>query len=299
MTAAGGPASVDPDPFESNRARLFGLAYRLLGQVADAEDVVQETWLAWQATDRSAVANPAAYLTRAVTNRSLNQLRTITRRRESYVGPWLPEPLATAPSAAGPEDQAVLADSLSYAMLVLLDQLNPRERVAFVLRDVFDVPAVEVAAMLGTTPAAVRTLHRRARTHVRGDRSHQRPARPPAPSRETTQRFLQALREGNPAVALDVLAPDVRLITDGGGKAKAALRPIIGPERVARFFAGVAGRFPDLSVRVVPCNGQDAVLVDSAGGPSLVLVDPASGDPDRIGCIWVIRNPEKLAAFTS
>ncbi len=287
----------DEDEFETNRARLFGLAYRLLGQVADAEDVVQETWLAWRATDRAAVANPAAYLTRVVTNRSLNQLRAIARRRETYVGPWLPEPLASASPAAGPEDHAVLADSLSYAMLVLLDELSPRERAAFVLRDVFDVPAGEVAAMLGTTPAAVRTLHHRARAHVRGGPSHERKAGPAAPSRETTRRFVQALRDGDPAVALDVLAPDVQLITDGGGKARAALRPIVGPEKVGRFFAGVVGRFPVASVRVVPCNGQDAVLVETADGVSLVLVDPAAGDPDRIGCIWVIRNPEKLAAF--
>lgn len=278
--------------FETHRPRLFGLAYRLVGQVADAEDVVQETWLAWQAADRSRVANPAAYLTRAVTNRALNQLRTIQRRREAYVGPWLPEPLATAP---GPEDQAVLADSLSYAMLVLLDQLNPRERAAFVLRDVFDVPAGEVAAMLGTTPAAVRALHHRARTHVRGAPDH--PSTGTAPPREATERFVRAIREGDPTIALDVLAPDLELITDGGGKAQAALRPIIGLEKAVRFFLGVAARYPDYTVRVVACNGQEAVVMESAGGPSLALVEASANDPTRIGRIWVIRNPDKLAAL--
>ena len=294
--------AADTDPFEQHRGRLFGLAYRLLGQVTDAEDVVQETWLAWQASDRTAVANPAAYLTRAVTNRSLNQLRNIARRREAYVGPWLPEPLGAAAGTAngpgrapGPEEQAMLAEAIEYAMLVLLDQLTPRERATFVLRDVFDVPATEVAEMLATTPAAVRSMHRRARTHVRGTEYPPRARSDPPP--ETTRRFVQAVREGDLAVAVHVLAPDVELVTDGGGKAHAALRPIVGREKVTRFFLGIAARYPDYTVRVVRCNGQDALVMDTENGPSLALLEAARDDPDRIGRIWVIRNPDKLDAL--
>ncbi|MBK8436413.1 MAG: RNA polymerase sigma factor SigJ [Austwickia sp.] len=289
-----GDAPSPAQEFELFRGRLFAMAYRLLGQVADAEDVVQDTWLAWQSVNRADVVNPRAYLTRTLTHRALNQLRSIARRREDYPGVWLPEPLANSRAAAGgtnPQDAAVLADSVSYAMLVLLDRLTARERVTLVLRDVFDVPATEVAEILGTSPAAVRTMHARARSHVRMDRG----VPVPRPPREVVERFVRAIRDGDVADAMEVLAPEVRLVADGGGKARSAVRPLVGASRVLRFFLGLAQQYPDFEVRMGSCNGQDAVLVDSAGGPAVIMFGVDAADPARLGDIWVIRNPDKLS----
>src|SRR5262245_19047084 len=219
---------MNDDAFERHRRLLFTVAYEMLGSASDAEDVVQETWLRWADVDHTAVRDPRAYLVRTVTRQALNRLRTLARRREDYVGEWLPEPLVTSPDVAADVE---LAESVSMAMLTVLETLGPVERAVFVLREVFDTPYDEIAEAVGKSPAAVRQIAHRARGHVA--------ARPPRVSVSTTERqeavdrFLAAIRHGDLQGLLDVLAPDVVAIGDGGGLAPAARRPIQGAERVA------------------------------------------------------------------
>ena len=217
-----GPASAT-DVFVAHRNLLFTVAYEMLGSAADAEDVLQETWLRWAEVDRAEVRDERAYLVRITTRLSLNRMRTMARRRESYVGPWLPEPLLTTPDVA---EDVELADSLSMAMLLVLETLNPTERAVFVLREVFDFGYDEIAAAVDKTPAAVRQIAHRARNHV--DERQPRSDVTPGQREEVTARFLEATVTGNVQTLLDVLAPDVVLITDGGGAKQAALRPILG-----------------------------------------------------------------------
>ncbi|MGR6966015.1 RNA polymerase sigma factor SigJ [Geodermatophilus sp. URMC 61] len=302
MTAA--DAGTDPlAAFEQHRRLLFTVAYQMLGSVADAEDVVQDAWLRWSATDRADVADPRAYLVRITSRLALDRLGSARSRRESYVGPWLPEPLLTASSpVAGaapppdPDDAAVLGEQVSLALLVVLETLSPAERAVFVLREVFGLPAAEVAAILGRSEAAVRQTAHRAREHVRArqprfdtDRFTQRLA---------TERFLAACTGGDVEALLAALAPDVVLVTDGGGRAKAALRPIHGAEKVARFLLATTAQglaTPDLHVEVTDVNGAPGVVAWVAGAPfmtiSLVLVD------GLVEQVLVVRNPEKLAGL--
>lgn len=276
------------EAFESLRGRLFAVAYGIVGGVADAEDVVQDTWIAWSGVDGATVRDPEAYLIRMVTNRSLNSLRSRQRRREAYVGPWLPEPVDTGPR---PEDASVIADEVTFALMVLLEQLSPLERAAFVLREVFDVPTDEVADSLERSPAAVRQLVSRARGHLRGAARYDRD---PEAQRRLGSRFVEAIRTGDIGGVLDVLAPEVVLITDGGGRVQAALRPISGPENVLRFFQGLALRYPDWTAREATLNGLPALLVttdDTVSAIHLGVVDGLVTD------IWVVRNPEKLSGL--
>lgn len=276
--------------FEDLRPRLFGIAYRILGAVSDAEDVVQETWIAWNDIDQTNVASPTAYLTRAVSNRALNRLRELGRRKEDYVGPWLPEPIDTR---RRPDEAVEMADSVSYALMVLLEQLTPLERAAFVLREVFDVPTADVAEALSSNPAAVRQLVSRARAHLaERDRSYE--VDPQEHQRVATE-FLMALEVGDVARATDLLTPDVELVTDGGGVFKAALRPIHGPDKVVRFLAGLGERH-DYAAEAVEINGLPGFVFRSDADKSTSAMQLGVVD-GRIAQIWTVRNPHKLTHF--
>ncbi len=276
------------DAFVAHRNLLFTVAYEMLGSAADSEDVLQETWLRWAEVDHDGVRDERAYLVRIVTRLSLNRLRTLQRRREQYVGPWLPEPLLTTPDVA---EDVELADSVSMAMLLVLETLAPTERAVFVLREVFEVGYDEIAAAVDKSPAAVRQIAHRARAHI----EERRPRGDVAPSLrdEVIAKFVVAASTGDIQCLMDVLAPDVVLVTDGGGVKKAALRPILGREKVMRFLDGVAPRDGTAMADVVVVNGAPAVRVfldgeiDSIGS---MLVE----DGLVTGIYWV-RNPAKLA----
>ena len=224
---------MSDDPFVRHRSLLFTVAYELLGSAADAEDVVQETWLRWADVDHAQVRDARAYLVRIVTRQSLNRLRTLARRREDYVGEWLPEPLLTSPDVA---EDVELAESVSMAMLTVLETLGPTERAVFVLREVFDVPFDEIAEAVGKSPAAVRQVAHRARGHVAARRPRVQVDR--TEQERVVERFLASVLSGDLQGLLDVLAPDVVAVADGGGLARAARRPIVGAERVAAYLVG-------------------------------------------------------------
>lgn len=284
------------DVFEEHRPVLTGVAYRMLGRIADAEDVVQEAWLRWSAQEREDVREPRGYLVRTTTRLAIDRLRHVQSRRESYVGPWLPEPIATdfGPSVPDTAERAVLADSVSLAVLVVLESLSPLERAVFVLREAFGFPYAEIAATLDKSEAAVRQLAARARKHV-DERKHRYDV-DPAECRDLTERFLSAAAGGDLAGLLSLLAPDVRLIGDSGGKSKAPLRVIESADKVGRFLVAVAREpIPAVEVRVVELNGAPALIVLSGGKPDTVLqVEVLDG---RIQCVYIIRNPDKLAAL--
>jgi len=290
---------TDAEVFEEYRDLMFAVAYRMLGTIADAEDAVQDAWLRWSAAPRSDVADPRAYLARVVTNTALNRLRSARARREAYVGPWLPEPLLTdaGPSAA---DRAELAESVSVAMLVVLESLTPEERAVFVLREVFGFSHAEIGAALGRSDASVRQLAHRAREHVQ--------ARRPRydvdwdQQREVTDRFLAAAAGGDIDGLMAVLAPDVTLLTDGGGKARAALRPITGAGKVARFLTGIGGQsymgigVSEMSVEAAEINGSPGTLITARGRAIVALTLTMAGG--RVTAIQLLANPDKLAAIS-
>lgn len=269
---------------------LFGIAYRILASVADAEDILQDTWLKWSSVDADRLDQPQAYLARTVTNLAINRLKSATIQRESYVGPWLPAPLVMADDAGR---QAEQAEAISLAMLVVLETLSPLERAVFVLKDVFGFSFGEIAGMLDRSEASVRQVGSRARSHVQARRP--RYDAPADTRRRVTDRFLAACVGGDLNQMMELLAPDVTAWTDGGGKVRAALRPLHGAENVARWLLGVLRRFPsDRSARPVLVNGQPGLLVTSGGVPDNVVVIDLRPD-DRIDAIRLIRNPDKLA----
>ncbi|CAL9599539.1 RNA polymerase sigma-70 factor [Streptomyces sp. enrichment culture] len=284
------------DVFEEHRSLLLGVAYRMLGRVSDAEDVVQDAWLRWAEGDRSPVRQPRAFLVRVTTHLAIDRLRRITARGETYAGPWLPEPYVTAFGDTAPDtaEQAELADSVSLAVLVVLETLSPLERAVFVLREAFGFPHAEIAALLDRSEPAVRRLAARARRHV--DERRPRYDADPAHRRDLTERFLAAAAGGDLERLLELLAPDARLIGDSGGRSRAPLRELRSADHVARFLAGVAAKgVPDLTVRVLELNGGPAVLVLSGGRPDAVVqVDVADG---RIRTVYLIRNPDKLRSL--
>ncbi|MEU5979780.1 RNA polymerase sigma factor SigJ [Streptomyces sp. NPDC047315] len=295
------------ETFEEHRPLLTGVAYRMLGRFADAEDVVQDAWLRWSAADRGDVREPRAYLVRVATRLALDRLRQLSARRETYVGPWLPEPVATggaalvagatdtAPAAPDVAERAVLTDTVSFAVLVVLESLSPAERAVFVLREAFGFPYEEIAAALERSEPAVRQLASRARKHV----AERRPRydTDPVEARAVTERFLAAASGGDLNGLLCLLAPDARLVGDSGGKSKAPLRIIEGGDKVARFLAAVGtDQLPDMEVRIVEANGAPTVLVLSAGAPDLVLqLGLVEG---RVACVYLVRNPDKLGGMT-
>ncbi len=279
---------IADDPFVTHRSLLFTVAYEMLGSAADAEDVVQETWLRWAAVDRAEVLAPRAYLVRIVTRLSLNRLRTLARRREEYVGEWLPEPLLTSPDVA---DDVEFAESVSIAMLTVLETLAPAERAVFVLREVFDLPYADIASAIDKTPAAVRQIAHRAREHVAARRPRMRVDR--TERERVVDRFTLALQTGDLQTLLDVLAPDVVLIADGGGEVPAALQPVIGGEQVASLLARLMSVAPDAVVGTTRLNGATALRVELEGELSTAVSVVVEGG--RITRIYAIRNPHKLA----
>ncbi|MEV6167400.1 RNA polymerase sigma-70 factor [Streptomyces sp. NPDC051954] len=287
---------TETDLFEEHRPVLLGVAYRMLGRVADAEDVVQEAWLRWSGADRSEVREPRGYLVRITTRLAIDRLRQVKARGETYVGPWLPEPYVTDFGDSVPDtaERAVLADSVSLAVLVVLESLSPLERAVFVLREAFGYPYADIAAMLDRGEPAVRQLAGRARKHVEERRP--RYEVDPAQRRDLTERFLAAAAEGDLEGLMSLLAPDVRLVGDSGGKAKAPLRVLETADNVGRFLVGVAGQGgPELSFRFLELNGGPAVLVLSADRPDSVFqLDVLDG---RIQSVYIIRNPDKLRSL--
>lgn len=275
------------DPFVTHRSLLFTVAYEMLGSASDAEDVLQESWLRWADVDRSQVREPRAYLVRVVTRQSLNRLRTVSRSREDYVGEWLPEPLLTSPDVA---EDVELAESVSIAVLTVLETLGPTERAVFVLREVFDLPYGEIAEATGKSVAAVRQIARRARDHVAARRPRARVSR--AEQRAVVERFLLALRTGRLQELMEVLAPDVVMIADGGGLVNAVLVPVHGVETVAGLLARANQLVVTFEATSVWLNGEPAVRLDFDGETSTVSLAVEDG---RITRIYVVRNPEKLS----
>ncbi len=281
--------------FTSYRELLFSIVYTMLGSVADTEDVLQETWLSWSARyGGDTIHNPRAYLVRIAVNHALARQAVITRRRETYVGPWLPEPLVTD-DAPDPAQSALSGESVSMALLVVLETLTPLERAVFVLNEVFGYAHPEIADMLGRTPVAVRQLAHRAREHVQARRPRYQPD--PQLHREVTERFLAAGLSGDLESLLELLAPDVTMWADGGGKARAAgLRPVHGRDTVARVVVAGFSRPLDgaVSVRYRRVNGEPSALIFTDGSPFLVVVLDLTPEADRIRGIYAVTNPDKL-----
>ncbi|KFF95352.1 RNA polymerase sigma24 factor [Streptomyces scabiei] len=288
---------IETDVFEEHRPVLMGVAYRMLGRVADAEDVVQEAWLRWSGADRSDVREPRGYLVRVTTRLAIDRLRQVQSRNEAYPGPWLPEPYVTDYGATVPDtaERAVLTDTVSLAVLVVMESLSPLERAVFVLREAFGYPYAEIAAMIDRAEPAVRQLAGRARRHV--DERRPRYEVDPAERRELTERFLVAAAGGDLDGLMSLLAPDVRLVGDGGGLGKAPVRVLETADRVGRFLHGAAGKgVQDVSFRFMEINGGFAAVLLSGGMvDSVFQLDVADG---RIQCVYIVRNPEKLLRLT-
>ncbi|MGW3202647.1 RNA polymerase sigma-70 factor [Streptomyces sp. NPDC001135] len=274
------------DPFVAHRSLLFTVAYEMLGSAADAEDVLQESWLRWAGADHAQVRDPRGYLVRIVTRQALNRLRTLARSREDYVGEWLPEPLLTSPDVA---EDIELAESVSVAMLTVLETLGPTERAVFVLREVFELSYGDIAEAVGKTAATVRQIARRAREHVAARRPRVRVSR--AEQQAVVERFLTALRTGQLQDLLEVMAPDVVMVTDGGGVVAAALVPFHGAGQVAEVLARAHRVVDRLEATAVWLNGTPAGRIEFDGEPSAVSLTVENG---RITRIHVVRNPHKL-----
>ncbi|WP_242613997.1 RNA polymerase sigma factor SigJ [Actinomadura roseirufa] len=286
--------------FADHRELLFSVVYNLLGSVADTEDVLQDTWLAWagraEAEDAAEIQNPRAYLVRIAVNAALARQAVISKRRETYVGPWLPEPLV-ADEPSGTEEAAERTEAVSMALLVVLETLTPLERAVFVLHEVFGYAHTEIAGILDRSPSAVRQLAHRAREHVHARRP--RYQADPRVQREVTERFLTAALGGDLEGLLALLAPDVQLWTDGGGKARgtAALRPVHGRDDVARVIANTAGRhggITRLDIRYRTVNGDPSALLFDEDAPFAVMVLDLAPEGDRIAGIYTVSNPDKL-----
>ncbi len=294
-------AQSDPmSAFARDRSLLVGVAYRMLGTVSDAEDVVQEAWLRWARVDTDTVHDPTAFLVRTVTRLAIDRLRRIKARRETYVGPWLPEPLLTGavPATADPAEDVEKAESVSMAMLVVLETLSPLERTVFVLHEAFAFPYADIAQILDRSPATVRQLAHRAREHVQARRP--RYETDLAKRQRATERFLRASVGGDLAELLELLAPDATLWADAGGKAKAPRRPIHGRDKIARFFVGISDSIvpPGGQMQIVEVNGGPAAVLQTTAGPvaaAMVDLDPDTG---LITVIRLIGNPDKMSGLT-
>lgn len=295
VAAGSAPASAVPTTEELvavHRDRLIGLAYRALGRMTEAEDAVQETFLRWSSADRAGIVNPGGWLTTVCTRLCLDRLRSASRQRETYVGPWLPEPVVTDDLDLA--DGVAMGETLTLAFLVLLEALSPLERVAFLLHDVFGFGHDEVGRMLDRTPAAARQLVSRARRHV----SEGRPRFEPDAARrwEVATAFLAAAQGGALDELMRLLAPEVTFTSDGGGVASAALRPVVGADRVARFLVGLLRKAPpETEVRPAVVNGMPAVVGVIDGRPdTVIVVDVADG---HVTAVRAIRNPDKLRSL--
>ncbi|MFI6284934.1 RNA polymerase sigma-70 factor [Streptomyces sp. NPDC051018] len=292
------PQQAGPDQlaFQQYRTLLFSVTYRILGSAADAEDVVQDAWLKWSAADRTQVADPKAYLTRIVSNLAMERLRSTRHQRETYIGPWLPEPVLTGPDTA---DGVATADSVSMALLVVLETLSPLERAIFVLKEVFAFSYAEIAEAVERSETAVRQGAHRAREHVRARRPRFTADR--ARRRDVTERFFAATAGGDINTLMELLSPDVTLWTDGGGKVRQALKPVVGAETVASWFAALGtstyqGIAPEqMQTELTWINGGPGVVFR---GPDHVLATLTFDfDPEgRISAIHNVANPDKLHA---
>jgi RNA polymerase sigma-70 factor (TIGR02957 family) len=279
--------------FLAHRNLLFTIGYQILGSAADVEDVLQESWLRWVKVDLAQVVDQRAFLVRITTRLSLDRLRALKRRKESYIGPWLPEPLLTAPDVA---DDVELANSVSMAIMLVLETLSPTERAVFVLREVFRVEYDEIAAAVDKTPAAVRQIAHRARQHVEARRPRAEVS--PREARAAVESFRRALETGDFQTLLKVLAPDAVLITDGGGIRQAALRPIAGAEKLVRFVTGgIRKTGVSLAADPTVINGNPALLLSVDGQIEGVLAMRV--EQARVTGIYYICNPEKLSRVTS
>ncbi|MFB9469467.1 RNA polymerase sigma-70 factor [Nonomuraea salmonea] len=286
-------ADAATEVFVAHRNLLFTVAYEMLGSAADAEDVLQETWLRWVKVDLEQVHDQRAYLVRITTRQSLNRLRSMKRRKEAYIGPWLPEPLLTTSDVTADVE---LAESMSMALMLVLETLSPIERAVFVLREVFDVGHDEIAAAVGKSPAAVRQIAHRARRHAEARRPRTRIS--PRQTRAALEAFQRAIETRDPQKLLNVLAPEVALISDGGGLKQAALRPVTGAEKVARMFLGGLGKVEGtLTGEPTVVNGNPALLVRLDGEIDGVLAVRVEGA--RITGLYYVRNPDKLTHLTS
>jgi RNA polymerase sigma-70 factor (TIGR02957 family) len=282
---------MDPatEAFLAHRNLLFTVAYEMLGSAADAEDVLQETWLRWADVDLDTVRDQRAYLVRITTRQALGRLRTLGRRKESYIGPWLPEPLLTSPDVA---EDVELADSVSMAMMLVLETLAPTERAVFVLREAFDVGYDEIAEAVGKSPAAVRQIAHRARAHVAARRPHGVVS--PADARRALEAFQRAAETGDLQRLLDLLAPDVVFLGDGGGVVQTARVPIVGADRVARFLAAGMERIAAVgSLQPAQVNGYPALILGLDGEIDTVIA--VRIDDGLITGLYAVRNPEKLS----
>ncbi|MCO5996237.1 RNA polymerase sigma-70 factor [Actinoallomurus rhizosphaericola] len=277
--------------FTENRARLFGLAYRLLGEATEAEDVLQDAYLRWETS--GPVDVPAAWLTTVVTNLCLSRLGSARARRERYVGPWLPEPVFTEDGRLGPLETVEQRESISLGVLMLLERLSPPERAAFVLREAFGYRHAEIADVLGVDEAHARQLYRRARAHVSEPRRRFAPST--AHREEIVLRFLAAATEGDLAGLEKLLAEDVVAWSDGGGKVTAARRPVVGPSQVARFFVGLAAqpRIAGMDIAIRTVNGEPALVLYEAGELCMIVSFDVAGD--RVTAVNAVLNPDKLA----
>jgi len=278
--------------FADHRELLFSIVYNMLGSVADTEDVLQETWLSWASRDPDRIGNPRAYLVRIAVNQALARQTVLTRRRETYVGQWLPEPLVASGDAA---DDALRSESVSMALLVVLETLTPLERAVFVLHEVFGYAHTEIAGMLGRSPSAVRQLAHRAREHVQARRPrYQVDSRT---QQRVTERFVAAAFGGDLDALLEILAPEVTLWTDGGGKATAAgPRPVHGRDKVARLLvARTAHPFEGLDIRYRRVNGDHSAVVFVDDAPFAVLVVDLTPEGDQVRDIYTVTNPDKLS----
>jgi RNA polymerase sigma-70 factor (TIGR02957 family) len=271
--------------FVAHRNLLFTVAYEMLGSAADAEDVLQETWLRWVGVDLDTVRDQRAYLVRITTRQALSRLRTLRRRKESYVGPWLPEPLLTAPDVA---EDVELADSVSMAVLLVLETLRPTERAVFVLREVFDLEYDEIAETVDKSPAAVRQIAHRARAHVAARRP--RGVVSAAETRGALAAFQRAVETGDLQRLLDVLAPDVALLADGGGVVQAAVVPVVGAGRVADVLGRIATA---ASLQLAHVNGCPALILRLNGKIDTVMA--VRIDDGLITGLYAVRNPQKLS----
>lgn len=273
--------------FDEHRGLLVGIAYRILGSYADAEDVAQDAWIRWSTVDSTDVRDARGYLVQIATRLAIDRLRQLKSRRETYIGPWLPEPVATGDTA----ETAELADSVSIAMLVVLESLSPAERAVFVLRESFGYRYGEIADILGTSEAAARQMSRRARAHVQARRPRFDTDR--AAQRRLTESFLRACREGDVDGLLALLAPDATMTSDGGGRAEAPPRPITGGTKIAKLLVAWQDKpIPDPSYEVADINGEAAILVRSAGQPITVIAfEVVDG---LVQEIYLVANPDKL-----
>ncbi|MEV0590885.1 RNA polymerase sigma-70 factor [Nonomuraea cavernae] len=273
--------------FEELRPMLLGLAYRLLGSMWDAEDVVQDAWLRWEGADRSEVREPRAFLITVVSRLALDQLRSARVKREAYTGPWLPEPVTTG--QAGPLDTAELRDTVSFATLHMMERLTPPERAVFVLREAFELPYDELAGIVGVSVVNARQLHRRAATRLASGRERFRPTA--EEHGRLLKRFMEAASGGDLTALTEVLHEDVVFYSDGGGKVKAALRPIFGRRKTVAFIGGLLSRYGFEGLRIVEVNGHPAIWMPVGDHDQLLMIGVRDGIVHEI---YAILNPDKL-----